>query len=148
MKILSGDFVAEYNRVMNEYINEQRILEERFENKIKSISQNEIDRLEQTFPMPFMPGDKVKTTDGKIGIVQSCPVDLNFREDEDYHGNKCGPNKFFKIRNESDEEVLTCEGLVRSVNVQLENVTQLEMDWGVTSRSVTCWPDELSKVDD
>ena len=147
MKILSGDFVAEYNRVMNEYIEEQRILEARFEEKIKIVTKNEIDRLEQTFPMPFNPGDKVTTSDGKTGIVQSCPVDLNFREDEDYHGAKCGPNKFFKIRNESDEEVLTCEGLVRSVKIQLENVTQLEMDWGVTSRSITCWPDEILKIE-
>ena len=148
MKILSGDFVAMYNRTMNEYVDEQKKLEAHFEEKIKEIIQVETARLEATFPMPFNPGDKVITTDGKRGVVQSCPVDLNFMEDEDYHGPKCGPNKFFKIRNESDEEVLTCEGLVRSVKVRLEDVTQLEMDWGVTSRNTVYWPDDLSKVDD
>ena len=86
------------------------------------------------------------THEGKIGTVVECPVDLNFREDEDYHGAKCGPNKFFKIRNESDEEILTCEGLVRSVKVKFDDVTQLEMDWGVTSRDSIYWPDDLKRA--
>ena len=147
MKILSGDFVAEYNRIMEEYSKEQKALEEKFEERMDKVINREVDRLEQTFPMPFQPGDQVVTQDGKTGTVIDCPVDLNCREDENYHGPQCGPNKFFKIRNESDEDVLTCEGLVRSVNVQLNDVTQLEMDWGVTSRKSVYWPDDLKLAD-
>lgn len=147
MKILSGDFVAEYNRIMEEYTKAQKSLEETFEKRLDAVIHQEADRLEQTFPMPFQPGDKVVTQDGKRGTVLECPVDLNCREDESYHGAQCGPNKFFKIRDESDEEVLTCEGLVRSVKVQLDDVTQLEMDWGVTSRNATYWPDDLTRID-
>ena len=147
MKYLSSDFVAEYNRVMNEYSEEQKVLEEKFEKKINEIVQRETARLEQVFPMPFQPGEKVITQDGVTGTVVDCPVNLNFREDEEYHGTRCGPNKFFKIRNQNDEDVLTCEGLIRTVNVKLENVTQLEMDWGVNSKQIEYWPDELESID-
>ena len=146
--VLSGDFVAEYNRAMSEYIEEQRVLEEKFEKRIDQIVKVESDRLEQTFPIPFRSGDKVITGDGKIGKVLSCPVDLNVMMDEDYHGPRCGPNKFCNIKNDADEDVLTCEGLVRIVNVELEEVTQLEMDWGITSRTITYWPDDLSRIPD
>ena len=147
MKYLSGDFVAEYNRVMDEYSKEQKSLEEKFEKRIDEVVQREIARLEQVFPFPFQPGEKVVMQDGAVGKVVDCPVSLNFREDEDYHGPKCGPNKFFKIRNQNDEDVLTCEGLIRIVKVELDNVTQLEMDWGINSKQIECWPDELESVD-
>ena len=143
MKIFSGDFVAEYNRALTEFEKEQVELEVKYEKIISKIVQRETDRLDQTFPMPFKAGEEV-TIDGVKGIVKNCPVDISFvREGEDVRG----PQQYYEMRTEQDEYIITCEGMVRSVNVVHDQVSQLEMDWGVTSRDKNYWPDEIDSKD-
>ena len=143
MKIFSGDFVAEYNRALAEFEKEQVDLEVKYEKIISKIVQRETDRLEQKFPMPFEVGEEV-SIDGVRGTVKSCPVDISFvREGEDVRG----PQQYYEMRSSEDEYIITCEGMVRSVNVTHNNVSQLEMDWGVTARDKNYWPDEIDSKD-
>ena len=142
MKIISGDFVSEYNRMMDEYRDRQGKLDEEFKERISRVVSEETSRLERTFPVPFEDGDRVKTSDDNVGIVVNCPVDLQVYEDEAYHGPLCGPSRYFEIRTESDEDIITCEGLVRRVNVKFQS-SQLEMDWGITENIKSYWPDDL-----
>ena len=63
-------------------------------------------------------------------------------EDEDYYGKKYGPNKFFSINNSSDEEAVTCEGMLRMVEVELET-SEIEKDWGCDTKFARYYPDAL-----
>jgi hypothetical protein len=142
MKIISGDFVAVYNNIMKVYCEQQEKLDNEFTEKIDKIVNDETDRLEKVVPLPFAIGDKVKTTDGKIGIVESCPVTLHVKDSEQYDTPQYGPSKYLKIQTEVDEEILTCEGMVRTVYVKFQT-NQLSMDWGVNFDYKRYWPDEL-----
>ena len=139
MKIFSGDFAAEYNKALKDFEKEQVDLEVKYDLIISKIVNREIDRLESSFPAPFKNGQKI-TVDGVPGTVKDCPVSINFvREGEDLRG----PQQYYEMKNEEDEDIITCEGMVRTVNVVHENVSQLEMDWGVNSREKNYWPDEI-----
>ena len=144
MKYLSGDFLAEYNRVLSEYQKEQEKIDNKWSKIIEDLVEEETERLEDTVPVIFQPGQKVRDSNGNIGIVKSTQVILNVHEDEDYHGKKYGPNKFFAIKNELDEEAVTCEGMLRMVDVEFET-TELEKDWGQDTKTIRYYEDELEK---
>ena len=142
MKYLSGDFLAEYNRALSEFQKEQNKLDEKWSKVINDLVEEEISHLEESIPKNFKVGQKVRDTNGNVGVVKACPVVLNVFEDEDYHGKKYGPNKFFAIRNQLDEEAVTCEGMLRMVDVSLKpNI--LEEDWGVDEKVARYYEDEL-----
>lgn len=147
MKYLSGDFIAEYSRALCEYKKEQDAIDSRWGNIINDLVEEEVERLEDTTPQAFKIGETVKDTNGNLGIVKSCPVVLNVHEDEDYYGKKFGPSKFFAIKNQNDEEAVTCEGMLRMVDVQLET-SELEKDWGHETKTARYYEDELTIIID
>lgn len=147
MKYLSGDFVAEYSRALSEYKKEQDTIDSKWGNIINDLVEEEVERLEDTIPHTFKIGETVKDTNGNLGIVKACPIVLNVHEDEDYHGKKYGPNKFFAVVNQSDEEAVTCEGMLRMVDVEFET-TEIEKDWGQTTKTARYYEDELTVIID
>ncbi|MBM38434.1 MAG: hypothetical protein CMO97_05115 [Woeseia sp.] len=147
MKYLSGDFLSEYNRALKELQKEQKVVDDKWAKIISDLVEEEVERLEDTVPVTFEIGQKVLDSNGNIGTVESTQVVLNVHEDEDYHGKKHGPNKFFAIENEQDEEAVTCEGMLRMINVEFET-SVIEKDWGYDTKTVSCYEDELEKLDD
>jgi len=147
MKYLSGDFLAEYSRALNECQKEQDAIDSKWSKIINDLVEEEVERLEDTIPVIFESGQKVRDTNGKIGTVKSTQVVLNVHEDEEYHGKKYGPNKFFAIKNELDEEAVTCEGMLRMIDVEFET-SEIEKDWGYDTKLSRHYEDELEKVDD
>mgnify|MGYP001343900247 CR=1 FL=1 len=147
MKYLSGDFLAEYSRALKEYQREQDNIDNKWSKIINDLVEEETERLEDTIPITFSPGQKVQDTLGNIGVVKSTRVVLNVHEDEDYHGKKYGPNKFFAIKNDLDEEAVTCEGMLRMVSVESES-SEIEKDWGKDSKITTHYEDELEKINE
>jgi len=147
MKYLSGDFLAEYNRALEEYKKEQEILDNKWTKVVIDLVEEEVERLEDTVPIVFKTGQKVRDTNGNVGVVKSTQVILNVFEDEDYYGKKYGPNKFFAIRNESDEEAVTCEGMLRMISVEFE-ASDIEQDWGYDTKYSSYYEDELTVVED
>jgi len=143
MKYLSGDFLAEYSRALNEYQKEQDAIDDKWGSIINDLVKEEVSYLDTKIPYLFEIGEKVYDTNGNIGIVRACPIVLNVNEDEDYHGKKYGPNKFFSIRNQSDEEAVTCEGMLRMIDVEL-NTTEIEKDWGQETKISRYYEDELT----
>lgn len=146
MKYLSGDFRAEYSRALNEYQKEQEAIDSKWSKIIDDLVEEEVERLEDTVPVIFKSGQKVCDTNGNIGTVKSTQVVLNVHEDEEYHGKKYGPNKFFAIKSELDEEAVTCEGMLRMIDVEFES-SEIEKDWGYDTRVARYYEDELSTVD-
>lgn len=147
MKYLSGDFIAEYTRALANLKEEQSSIDEKWSSIIEEIVNREVKRLEEVQPQAFMPGQKVIDTNGNVGIVKECPIVLNVYEDEDYYGKKFGPGKFFEIKNQNDEEAVTCEGMLRMVDVELKT-SEIEQDWGVETKFARYYEDELKiKID-
>ena len=142
MKYLSGDFIAEYSRALDALKKEQQAIDEKWSAVIEELVTKEVARLEETFPHTFSAGQEVLDTNGNSGVVKSCPIVLNVYEDEDYHGKKFGPNRFFEIKNQDDEEAVTCEGLLRMVDVELKT-SEIEQDWGVETKFARYYEDEL-----
>lgn len=142
MKYLSGDFIAEYSRALSALKKEQQVIDEKWAAVIEKLVENEVSRLQEALPYAFDVGQTVVDTNGNVGVVKSCPVILNVCEDEDYYGKKFGPNKFFEIKNQNDEEAVTCEGLLRMVDVELKT-SEIEQDWGVETKTARYYEDEL-----
>ena len=144
-KYISGDFVTEYNRTLQDLKEEQAALDEKYSKQFDRIINMEVSRLEQVVPNPFEAGINVKCPDGRIGTVLNCPVEICVRDDEDYHGPLYGPGKYYSLSTKSDETVITCEGMIRQVVVEFE-ATELDKDWGIDKRVEMFWPDELTEI--
>lgn len=146
LEYLSGDFVANFKRLMDDLKEEQTKLDHTYERSVRKLVEMEVARLEEVAPMPFDVGTKVVTSQGRIGTVLSCPVDISVHEDESYHGIQYGPGKYFQMDIGSCwEDIVTCEGMIRRVTVEFEP-TDIESDWGVEKVVETFWADELVKV--
>lgn len=148
MKYLSGDFIALYNSAMSQYREEQQAIDEKFDSIIGELVKRERERLEKVAALPFSSGDKVETPDGRIGTVVKCPVDLDVMNyDWRYFEpvESVGLNRYFQLKNEADENVVTCEGMIRKVEVEFE-ASEIEKDWGKDRVVHTVYPDELSLV--
>ena len=145
LKHISGDFVTAYNRTLDDLKKEQKELDDKYAAEFNRIVRMEVTRLEQVAPVPFEPGVTVRDRDGRMGKVLSCPASLWIREDENYHGTLYGPGRYFSLNSEVDEEIVTCEGMVRQVSVEFEP-TNLEEDWGTDKRVKLLWPDELTEI--
>ena len=146
-KYLSGDFVAMYNEAMQNLKKEQELLDQKYSSIVETMVAKEAARLEQIVPHDFKIGDKVKNSDGKIGVVVSTQVVVNVYEDEGYFGKLFGPNLFFPIESATDEEIVTCEGLLRMVDVEFDS-SELEKDWMIESTTKRCYSDELTLIED
>jgi len=146
-KHLSSDFVAEYNDMLSGLRDDQKELDRKYEQIVKRLIEREKQRLESIAPIPFDTGEKVKDSQGNTGVVVSCPVTLSIFEEEDFHGKQYGPGKYFRIEDANDEEVITCEGMIRVVQVELLS-NDLEAGWVIDNNTVTYWPDELTVIAD
>tara|TARA_B100000282_G_C31627185_1_gene442145 strand:+ start:279 stop:722 length:444 start_codon:yes stop_codon:yes gene_type:complete len=147
MKYLSGDFLAEYSRALKEYKKEQDALDSKWVKIIDEIVEEEVERLDDVLPINFKEGSKVIDTNGNVGTVVNSPVVLNVYEDEEYYGKKYGPNKFFAVKNDSDEEAVTCEGMLRMISVEVE-ASDIEKDWGCDTEFASYYEDELKLHED
>ena len=145
-KYISGDFIADYARLMGDLKKAQAELDDSYARSVNKLVAMETSRLEEVLPVPFEPGTIVKTFDGRIGKVLACPVDFSVTTDESYHGESHGPGKYFQLDETNHwEDIVTCEGMLRRVTVEFE-ASELEKDWG-TERVTQClYPDEIIGV--
>ena len=142
-KYVSGDFVAEYNTLMEGLKKAQAELDESYGRSVQKLLAMETARLEEVVPMPYQPGDIVTTIDGRKGKVLACPIDITLNADEAYSGPLFGPAKYLDLDDDYDwEEVITCEGMMRKITVELEP-SEFEKDWGHDKIIESFWPDEV-----
>ena len=146
-KILSGDFVAEYNRLMNQLNAEQGTLDEKYGVLMKELIQRENDRLKSTVKPALKVGDVVQTFDNRRGTIVAWHVAFDPVVEQGWNDlQPYGPAKYYSIASEKDESMVTCEDLMQRFTVEFEP-NQLEMDWG--SEDVVLggyYADELSYV--
>ena len=148
MKWLSGDFVSQYNRLMSRLKEEQTSLDDKFTNDFNNLVELEKSRLEQTVPHEFKIGQKVVNTFGQVGTVVSSHIDLHINTDQltEYDQPVVGPNRYHQLETAADEDVITCEGMLRLYMVEFPS-TQLEIDWGKHENIVEMYPDEMTPDD-
>lgn len=148
-KWISGDFVAEYNMQLDKLREKQAQLDEEFKNAIGSVVQREISRLESTIPVDYPVGTKVVNSHGNEGIIIGTHVELvvETHAETDTDQGAVGPNKYWQIRSATDEDVVTCEGMLRLYDVEFDS-HDLEKDWGVEKKACTMYSDEFELVED
>lgn len=146
-KFLSGDFLSEYNRLLLEYKAKQSDLDAEFDRKISLISDREKSRLEQMHPSNIEPGTLVKTFDGKVGVVTESQLEFVTKRGgmNEWETLLTGPERYWPVRDEIDETIITCEGYMRSYNVVFEPHA-LELDWGIQQNTITMFEDEFEVV--
>ena len=147
LKYFSGDFAALYNRALEDYEQQQDELNQKFDGLIDRLLEKEVNRLEQSLVKPFSKGDMVETSDGRVGKVISCNVEVRMRHDQSdmLLGPLEGPTRYFQLQKDSDEEVITCEGMLHKVVVQFE-ASEIEKEWGKEKVTSSFYPDELSYI--
>ena len=147
-KILSGDFVAQYNRLMDELYKDQIKLDEKYRDEMDKIIQQENERLVQTLKPAFKVGDIVETFDRRQGKVVKCKIQFDPRVGDGWDNCKpYGPAKYYELKNESDENIMTCEDLIQHYSVEFQ-ASELESDWGKDVVIGGYYADELSYIDD
>lgn len=147
LKMLSGDFVSEYKRAIDSYRRKQATLDEDFESRISSLVNRERARLEETVPIEFEEGTMVRTGDDKIGEIVGTKIDLMLKRGGRTEWNDAvqGPGQYWPIDEPGDEDIITCEGFIRSYMVKFESGA-LEKDWGIEENVVALFTDEFEKV--
>ena len=148
MKYLSGDFMFQYNKILEEYVERQKKLDLEIDQRMAEIITSEKDRLKSNNKFYFSPGDKVKIVgEESEGIVKKSEIYFNpLRDDEDQPLLSHGPQRYYKIENLKDEEIVTCEGMFQNVFVQMKK-TFLHEDWGVEGEVVEFFEDEIERID-
>ena len=145
-KYLSSDFLASYNELYEELETKQANLDTEFSEKFSNLVEREKIRLEKIAPLDFEIGEKVFLPGGKIGIIKSTEIDFNVEIDElDDHGKPLyGPGRYFPITSVSEEEIVTCEGSVRSYIVE-SDASEIAKDWGHSTVTEVFFAEELKK---
>lgn len=148
-KWLSGDFVAEYNKHLVSLREKQAQLDEEFKEAIGNVVQREVTRLENTIPVEYPIGTKVVNSHGNEGIVIGTRIELcvETHAETDTDLTAVGPNKYWSIRSSNDEDVVTCEGMLRLYDVEFDS-HDLEKDWGVEKKAYTMYPDEFEIIEE
>jgi len=148
-KWISGDFVAEYNMHLDKLHEKQAQLDEEFKNSIGSAVEREISRLENTIPVDFSVGSRVVNSHGNEGIIISTHVELvvETHAETDSGQPAAGPNRYWPIRSANDEDVVTCEGMLRLYVVEFDS-HDLEKDWGVEKKAFSMYSDEFELVEE
>jgi len=146
-KYLSGDFVAEYNKTLEELRAVQKNIDEKYSKITDELIKLESKRLEAIISIPFSPGSKVRLIDQFIsGVVVDCPVNFTVDKDDWDCNQLFGPGRFLPLTKESDEYVVTCDGDLRKVRVLIE-ADELSKDYGVENKIAEYWVDELELID-
>ena len=146
-KYLSADFLATYNELYEELESRQALLDTEFSERFSALVDREKNRLAKIAPLEFEIGEEVLLPSGKSGIVKSVEIDFNVEIDElDDHGKPLyGPGRYFPITTAVQEEIVTCEGSVRTYVVETD-ASEIAKDWGHSSVSEIFYPEELQKV--
>ena len=148
-KYLSSDFLASYNELYEELKVKQKNLDNEYDEKVEKILEVERSRLELLVPVEFSPGDIVNVygskTPGRV-VDSRIEFDVVAREDTDAYGNPFyGPGRLYPIKSESDEDVVTCEGMLRVYRVAT-SPNPIEEDWGCDEMIRTYYADQLTKI--
>jgi hypothetical protein len=147
MKYFSSDFVALYNTAVEQYKTDKAEIDMKYDVIIDELIEHESFRLESIIDRPFMPGDFVETYTGRMGEVIDCPVIVELkRNPEDYYDNSLiNSSRYLPLKNEEDEVIATCEGMIRKVVVKFKP-SDVELDWGMEEVVHSFYPDELSPL--
>ena len=142
--ILSGDFLSEYNGLIQEYRAKQRALDNEFDEKISSITSRESGRLEEMYPATVPVGARVRTYDGKVGVVKSSVLEFVTKRGgkNEWDNDVCGPERYWPIEDETDEMIVTCEGYMRVYDVKFEPHV-IAQDWGIEEDMFKMTEDEF-----
>ena len=110
-KILSSDFLSEYNKLLNEYRERQSSLDAEFNDRIESITSRERRRLDKAMVNELDPGTKVKTYDGKVGVITESVLEFETRRDggNEWGTPTTGPERYWPIEDKNDEAIVTCD---------------------------------------
>jgi|SaaInlV_150m_DNA_6_1039752.scaffolds.fasta_scaffold42311_3 hypothetical protein len=146
-KIISGDFASEYSNALREYKEKQLALDEEYGKKIQVFINRETNRLEEIVPVEFKTGTRVRAYPNRIGTVIGSKIDFNVKRDgiDDLGKNLSGPNMYWPLEDELDEEIITCEGFIRAYSVSFES-SELSKDWGINEDIVSVYADEIEVV--
>jgi len=147
LKMLSGDFVSEYKREIDNYRQKQANLDEDFGSRISSLVDREKARLEEAVPIEFEKGTMVRTGDNKVGEIVGTKIDLMLKRGgrTEWNDSVQGPGQYWPIDEQGDEDIITCEGFIRSYMVKFE-AGELEKDWGIEENTVALFTDEFEKL--
>jgi len=81
-----------------------------------------------------------------VDFILTHLVEIDVLQDEVYIGIQYGPGKYFRIEKADDwEDVITCEGMIRKVTVEVP-ASEIEKDWGCDTNIHSYWPDDLEEV--
>ncbi len=149
-KYLSSDFLASYNEIIDDLEERQALLDTTFEEKVTKLVERERERLEQLAPVEFTEGQMVKIEgSNRIGKVLGSKIDFNVMicDETDQYGKPFyGPARFFEVKTASDEQIVTCEGMLRTYTVSVE-ANEIESDWGHSRITSEYYADELAKIE-
>jgi len=146
-KYLSSDFLATYNELYEELETKQALLDTEFKEKFSDLVEREKIRLGKIAPLEFEAGEEVLLPCGKIGIVKSSEIEFNVEIDEldDYGKPLYGPGRYFPITSSTQEDIVTCEGSVRTYVVETD-ASEIAKDWGHSSVTELFYSEELKKT--
>lgn len=149
LKIISGDFAAAYCEILKEYKEKQDLLDKEYGRKIQKFANMETNRLAANIPVEFKPGTKVLTYPKKIGTVISSKIEFPVKRGgkDEWGQDVQGPNAYWPLDSESDEDIITCEGYVRTYLVEFES-SDIEKDWGVNSNVLNMYADEFEPYEE
>ena len=146
-KFLSGDFVAEYNRVFNSFKEKQELLDEEYGTLISEIVKNESRRLEDSVPVEFPVGTKVANSYGNVGEIIGTKINLNVVNNSmtDLDEPSVGPNRYWPVKDSKDESILTLDGDLRVYIVKFDS-DELSKDWGISEEIYEMYPEEFNVI--
>lgn len=144
LKIISSDFASEYSRTLKEYSENQSALDEEYEKKIQVFVNKETNRLENIIPVEFKKGTKVRAYPNRIGVVLGSKIEFSVLRDgiDDMGKVLTGPQRYWPLENELDEQIITCEGFIRAYTVRFES-SELAKDWGIKEDLISVYSDEI-----
>ena len=146
LKTISGDFAAAYCAILKEYKEKQDLLDEEYGRKIQKFANMETNRLEANVPVEFEPGTKVFAYPDKVGTVVGSQIEfiVNRSGKDEWGQNVQGPNAYWPLDSLEDESIITCEGYIRTYQVEFDS-HQIEKDWGVNTKVLTMYADEFER---
>lgn len=144
LKTISGDFAAAYCAILKEYKEKQDQLDEEYGRKIQKFANMETNRLQENIPVEFEPGTKVFAYPDKVGTVVGSQIEfvVNRGGKDEWGQDVQGPNAYWPLESELDEDIITCEGYVRTYLVKFD-AHEIEKDWGLNNKVLVMYADEF-----
>ena len=96
------------------------------------------------YPATVPVGARVKTYDGKVGVVKSSVLEFATKRGgkNEWDNDVCGPERYWPIEDATDEMIVTCEGYMRVYDVKFEPHV-LAQDWGIEEDLLKMTEDEF-----